>query len=213
MTDTTGQTAERFWEDFYRERDAVWSGRPNPLLVREAAALSPGSVLDLGCGEGGDAVWLARRGWRVTAVDISATALARAATHADEAGVGDRIEWVRHDLSRSVPGGSFDLVSAQFLQSPVAGPGEWQAIVRGAADAVAPGGVLLIVWHAGWPSWVETPPTEYRFPSVPEMLDALGLPRDGWTVALTELVERETDGPDGQHGSRGDNVLRAVRDR
>jgi SAM-dependent methyltransferase len=209
----TDQTAEQFWEGFYRDRDAVWSGRPNPLLVREVAELPPGSVLDLGCGEGGDAIWLARHGWRVTALDISATALGRAAAHADTAGVGDRIEWVRHDLSRSAPDGSYDLVSAQFLQSPVAGPGEWQAILRDAAGAVAPGGVLLVVAHAGWPSWVDTPPHEYRFPSIPEILGALELPGDGWTVALTELVERELAGPDGHHGSRGDNVVRAVRDR
>ncbi|HEX3650002.1 MAG TPA: class I SAM-dependent methyltransferase, partial [Pseudonocardiaceae bacterium] len=106
MTDMSEQTAEQFWEGFYQERDAIWSGRPNPLLVREIGSLQPGSVLDLGCGEGADAVWLARQGWRVTAVDISATALERAAGHADAAGVGDRIEWVRHDLSRSVPTGS-----------------------------------------------------------------------------------------------------------
>lgn len=209
----TDQSAEQFWEGFYQDRDAVWSGRANPLLVREVTALSPGSALDLGCGEGGDAIWLAKQGWRVTALDISATALGRAAAHAETAGVGDRIEWVRHNLAESAHDGSYDLVSAQFLQSPVAGPGEWEAILRGAMAAVAPGGVLLIVAHAGWPSWVDTPPHEYRFPTVPEILGALDLPRAGWTVALTELVERELDGPDGHHGHRGDNLVRAVRDR
>jgi SAM-dependent methyltransferase len=205
-------SAEGYWEDFYADRDGVWSGRANPLLVREVTGLSPGSALDLGCGEGGDAIWLAGRGWRVTAVDISATALGRAAAHADEAGVGDRVDWVRHDLSRSVPDGSYDLVSAQFLHSTVAGPGEWEAIMRGAANAVAPGGVLLIVTHAAWPSWVDHPHADFRFPTVDDILAATGLPADGWTVARTELVEREADGPAGEHGVRGDNVVRAVRD-
>jgi SAM-dependent methyltransferase len=211
VTDTS-TSAEQFWEGFYQERDAVWSGRPNPLLVREIEALPPGSAMDLGCGEGADAVWLAQHDWRVTAVDISATALGRAAAHADTVGLRDRIEWVRHDLSRSIPEGAFDLVSAQFLQSPVAGPGEWEAILRRAAGAVGPGGTLLIVSHAGWPTWVETPPHDYRFPTIEEILRALDLP-DGWTVARTELVERQHDGPEGQHGVRGDNLVRVVRDR
>src|SRR5215208_437768 len=71
--------AERFWEDHYRRRERVWSGRPNPVLVDVVGSLRPGTALDLGCGEGGDAIWLARQGWRVTAVDVSATALDRAA--------------------------------------------------------------------------------------------------------------------------------------
>jgi SAM-dependent methyltransferase len=212
VTDETDQTAEQFWEGFYQDRDAIWSGRPNPLLVREVTDLTPGTALDLGCGEGADAVWLARRGWRVTAMDISATALGRGAGHAETAGVGDRIEWVRHDLAASAPGGAYDLVSAQFLQSPIAGQGEWESILRGAADAVAPGGTVVIVAHAGWPSFVDTPPHDYRFPTMPEILAALGLPKPGWTVALTELVEREIE-HDGNHGVRGDNLVRAVRAR
>jgi 16S rRNA G966 N2-methylase RsmD len=99
-----------FWESFYRNGDRIWSGRPNPLLVREASDLTPGTALDLGCGEGADAVWLASRGWRVTAVDISATALERAARHAADAGVDERIAWQRHDLRRAAaavaPGGT-----------------------------------------------------------------------------------------------------------
>ncbi|KOG87623.1 SAM-dependent methyltransferase, partial [Streptomyces varsoviensis] len=65
----------RHWDDMYRSRDQVFSGNPNPVLVAEAAGLRPGQALDVGCGEGADAVWLARRGWRVTAVDVSEVAL------------------------------------------------------------------------------------------------------------------------------------------
>src|SRR5918997_1941704 len=87
------------WDARYRERDgAMWSGRPNGRLVAEVASLAPGRALDVGCGEGADAIWLAQRGWTVTGVDVSAVALERAAQHAVDAGVGDRIEWRRVDL-------------------------------------------------------------------------------------------------------------------
>ena len=70
MTETA-QTAEEFWEGFYAERDQIWTGNTNKTLVREVTGMSPGTALDLGCGEGGDAIWLAAQGWRVTAVDVS----------------------------------------------------------------------------------------------------------------------------------------------
>jgi SAM-dependent methyltransferase len=202
---------EQFWEDFYQDRDQVWSGQPNPLLVREVTSLTPGTALDVGCGEGADAIWLARHGWRVTAADVSATALHRAAAHAAEAGVADRVAWARHDLTRSFPGGFFDLVSAQFLQSPVAAQGEREAILSRSAGAVAPGGTLLIASHAAGPSWGETRPSDYHFPTIPEILDALNLPGDRWRVEVAELVERDVIGPEGQPGRRGDTVIRARR--
>ncbi|GAA5138895.1 class I SAM-dependent methyltransferase [Pseudonocardia adelaidensis] len=204
-------SAEEFWEERYGDEERVWSGRPNPLLVREVAPLSPGSALDLGCGEGGDAIWLAARGWRVTAVDVSATALRRGADHAREAGVAEAIRWERHDLSRSFPEGAFDLVSAQFLHSPVAAEGEREAILRRAAAAVAPGGVLLVAGHAGWPSWQEVPPFEHHFPTTGEVLGALELEPRRWVVELEEVVERELPDPDGRPGHRTDNVLRVRR--
>jgi SAM-dependent methyltransferase len=215
IDDVTGSTAE-FWEGFYQDRDKVWSGNPNPLLVREAAGLAPGTALDLGCGEGGDAIWLARQGWRVTAVDVSEVALRRAAGHAAEAGVGEAVEWARHDLARSFPQVRFDLVSAQFFHSPVAEPGEWERVLRRAAEAVAPGGVLVIGNHVGWPSWVDKPDHDVRFPTVAELLAALGFDKEsgaesGWQVEVAETVEREMTGPEGQHGHRQDLVIRARR--
>lgn len=196
-------TAGEYWENFYQEPPA-WSGRPNPLLVREVASLTPGSALDLGCGEGGDAIWLAQQGWKVTAVDVSETVLRRAAVRAPDIG------WERHDLSQSFPAGSFDLVSAQFLHSPVAADGERETILRRAADAVAPGGRLLVAGHAGWPSWLENPPFDYHFPTTAEVLASLSV---DWWVETDEVVERELTGPDGQLGWRKDNVLRIQRDR
>ncbi|WP_227997377.1 SAM-dependent methyltransferase [Nocardia australiensis] len=217
MTETSeSSTAAHYWEEFYRDRDQIWTGNPNPLLVREVAGLTPGSALDLGCGEGGDAVWLARQGWQVTAVDVSATALHRAAKHAREAGVGDRITWAEHDLAHSFPSGSFDLVSAQFFHSPVERKDERITALRRAAAAVGPGGVLVIGSHAGWPKFaehVEHPPTDVHFPTIPEVIDGLELAPEAWQVETADEVEREMTGPEGQIGSRSDTVLRIRRVR
>ncbi|GGP96510.1 class I SAM-dependent methyltransferase [Streptomyces roseolilacinus] len=212
MTDTPApDRPTEFWEARYRDSDRVWSGRPNELLVREVTGLAPGTALDLGCGEGGDAVWLASAGWRVTGVDISATALARAARHAAEAGVGERTSWERHELGRSFPEGSFDLVSAQYLQSPV--ELDRQGILRSAADAVADGGTLLVVMHAGWPSWVTEPPFDAVFPTLDGVLDELSLPEEEWTVETRETVRRPGVSPEGLDGFREDHVWRLRRHR
>ncbi|MFC9913175.1 class I SAM-dependent methyltransferase [Streptomyces sp. NPDC059862] len=202
------QPAE-FWETRYRDTDRVWSGRPNQLLVREAADLEPGRALDLGCGEGGDAIWLASRGWHVTGVDISATALERAALHAADAGVGDRTGWERHELGKSFPEGSFDLVNAQYLQSPVGLDQEW--ILRRAADAVADKGTLLIVMHGGWPSWQTEPPFDAVFPTLEGVPAELALPDGEWAVETAETVRRTNVSPDGREGFRDDHVWRFRR--
>ncbi|MGX9899570.1 SAM-dependent methyltransferase [Arthrobacter sp. SA17] len=102
----------------------------------------PAAPLDLGCGEGADAIWLAQHGWSVTGVDVSAVALERAAAHAADAGC--LVEWIRQDLADWVPEQEYDLVSAQFLHSDVMA---WQDVLRPAVTAVRPGGTLLIVGH------------------------------------------------------------------
>ncbi|MGW1882862.1 class I SAM-dependent methyltransferase [Streptomyces sp. NPDC001970] len=218
MTDASPKsTAQQYWEGFYQESDGAGGGaggrggKPNGLLVREVGALTPGTALDLGCAEGADAMWLAERGWQVTAVDVSGTALRRGAARAAGAGLAERIDWQRHDLSQSFPAGVFDLVSAQFLHSPVATPGEREQILRRAADAVAPGGVLLITGHAGWPSWQDTPPFDHHFPTTREVLDSLGLAPDEWHVEVEDVVSRDLTAPDGRPGTRKDNVLRVRR--
>jgi SAM-dependent methyltransferase len=202
-------TAQEFWEDFYQERDQVWSGKPNGLLVRVVFGLTPETALDLGCGEGGDAIWLARQGWRVTAVDVSSIALNRAADHATEAGVA--VTWERHDLTESFPAGQFALVSAQFLHSPVAPPGEREAILRQAANAVAPNGRLLIAGHAGWPTWMTEPPFDFPFPTIPEVLDALNLPEGEWTVETADVIHEDHTSPEGREGQRSNNIIRLHR--
>lgn len=161
------------WDDRYRESHRIWSGKPNTVLVREVEDLAPGRALDLGCGEGADAVWLAGRGWQVTATDISRVALGRAAEHAAEAGVADRVDWQFHDLGATFPEGAYDLVSAQFLHSMGDLPRE--RILHRAARAVAPGGVLLIVGHAGFPAWDDRH-ADMKLPTPDEVLASLELP-------------------------------------
>jgi SAM-dependent methyltransferase len=203
-----GSEAERFWDGHYRRHERVWSGRANPVLIDVVGSLPAGTALDLGCGEGGDALWLARRGWRVTAVDVSATALDRAAAHAAAAGVADRIDFQRHDLTRTFPAGAFDLVSAQYLHSPVEFPRD--RVLRAAARAVAPGGLLLIVDHASvapW-SWNQDPHT--RFPAPGETLAPLGLSPELWRTELLGSPERRATGPNGETATVTDNVI-AVR--
>jgi len=135
---------EAYWEERYRTAPAVWSGEPNRQLVAETADLPPGTALDVGSGEGADAVWLAGRGWRVTAVDFARTALERGARAAAAAGVADRIEWVQADLRSWTPPERYDLVSAQFFHLA---PPERAVVFAGLAAAVAPGGRLLLVGH------------------------------------------------------------------
>ncbi|MFD5114502.1 class I SAM-dependent methyltransferase [Streptomyces sp. NPDC058391] len=208
MTDDTA-TEEQFWDSRYGESDRIWSGNPNTVLVREITGLEPGSALDLGCGEGADAIWLAQRGWRVTATDISGVALDRAARHAAAEGVADRIDWQRHDLGTSFPAGTFALVSAQFLHSPGGMPRE--KILRAAASAVAPGGVLLVVGHAGYPSWEPNPHPRVHLPTPEEVLASLELPDGQWDVLLSDEHQRSQTGPDGRPTTRTDNALKIRR--
>jgi SAM-dependent methyltransferase len=164
----------------YAARDAVWSDEPNAQLVAEAAGMSPGEVLDVGCGEGADAIWLARQGWQVTAVDISAVALERARARADATGVEITFEQV--DLVATPPPPStYDLVSAQFFHLP--DPPRAQAY-RGLGAAVRPGGHLLVVGHY---------PSEHIGKDHPERLfttdEITGL-FAGWDVVTSEIRER-----------------------
>ncbi|MCT7660257.1 class I SAM-dependent methyltransferase [Mycobacterium deserti] len=197
--------AKAHWEQHYGERERVWSGRVNVRLAEIASALTPGRALDLGCGEGADAVWLAERGWEVVAVDISETALQRARSAAEARGVSERIDFQQHDLAESFPQGSFDLASAQFFHSKL--PLDRPRILGLAAQAIRPGGTLLIVDHSGPPPWASKLDHEHYFPSADEVVQGLNLPEAQWEQARTSSVEREVARPDGETVTWIDNVI------
>ena len=132
------------WDARYRKHDAaMWSGRPNGRLVAEATGLNPGTALDVGCGEGADAIWLAQQGWTVTAIDVSEVAVRRGREAAERLGVA--VEWIAGDALRTpFAAGSFALVSLQYPALPKAAGEEG---VRALLAAVRPGGLLLAVYH------------------------------------------------------------------
>jgi SAM-dependent methyltransferase len=131
------------WNEKYDGAELLWSEGPNRFLVAEAAALPPGRALDLACGEGRNAIWLAELGWAVTGVDFADVALAKAKTRAAARGV--RVDLVHADLvDWAPPAGAFDLVLVLYLQLPA---GELRSVLGGAAAAVAPGGTFLLVGH------------------------------------------------------------------
>jgi SAM-dependent methyltransferase len=201
---STHETKEH-WEQHYGERDRVWSGRVNLRLAEVAGDLTPGTALDLGCGEGGDAIWLAEKGWNVVAVDISDTALGRAAAEAKSRGVADRIEFVQHDLSETFPEGTFDLVSSHFLHSRVRL--ERPRILRNAAQAVRPGGVLMIVDHGSAPPWASKLDEVPEFPTAEEVIAGLNLRPGEFDRLRVEEVERNVTRPDGDVVPWMDSVM------
>lgn len=186
-------TAAEFWEQHYRVHGPAGPQRANPLLVEVATGLAPGAALDLACGEGGDAVWLAEHGWQVTAVDLSATAVARLATTVESLGLSDQITAAQHDLSRGLPPGVFDLVNAQYFHTPLQLTRD--GILGAAAHALVPGGRLLIVDHgsiAPW-SWNQDPQT--YFPTPYELAAGLELDQDEWHLERADTPRRRAHGP------------------
>ena len=205
-----GHMSEAFWNERYGSQHSLWSGRPNPQLVSEIADLTPGTALDVGSGEGADAVWLAQRGWQVTAVDISSVALDRAAAHAGDAGAGvaGRITWVQADLTDWAPAATYDLISVQFMQLPEP---ERAALHGRLVAAVSRGGSLMIFGHS--PLDLET--TAHR-PRSPELFfTAAGIaatldPVD-WEIIVSQARPRTAIDPDGNSITVHDEVLRARR--
>lgn len=177
------------WEERYAGEDKIWSGDPNPQLVTEATSLTPGTALDVGCGEGGDVIWLARQGWQVTGADFSANGLARAARHAEQAGVADRTDWWQVDARTFDAGGrTFDLVTTHFLHPPHGGMVD---VVRRLVAAVAPGGHLLVVGHAPSPVFSQLDSHQHNAMFVAEEL-LVALPDDLEPVVVEQRPRRVT---------------------
>jgi SAM-dependent methyltransferase len=196
-----GQAA---WEARYGAVEGgIWSGKPNPVLVTEAAGLEPGTALDVGCGEGADALWLAGRGWKVTGTDISTVALKRAAKQGESQGLD--VDWRHVDLLAEPPEpDSYDLVSAHFLQLP---PDKRKDLYAKLADAVVPGGTLLLVGHHPEDMLAVMGRTNlYAMMFTAEELEA-ELDPQTWEVLVVDARPRTAKHPEGQEVTIRDTVL------
>lgn len=198
-----------FWETRYADSERVWSGRVNPTMSSLVADLTPGRALDLGCGEGGDVLWLARQGWQALGVDISETAVARARAHAAQEDLGTgSANFLVADLPGDMPDGPYDLITASFLQSPV--ELDRHRILRAAADRVEVGGHLILISHAAAPPWAEHSHEPQAMPTLEGDMQALH-PQQLWTVEIGEIRRRDVVGPDGQDATLEDVVILAQR--
>jgi SAM-dependent methyltransferase len=180
------------WNDRYRSASSVWSGEPNAALVAHAPTPSqPGTALDLGCGEGGDALWLAARGWHVIGVDWAGVALERARLAADESGSGAR--FVEGDITDAgflatlSDSGTFDLVTVAFLHPE---PGERSRTYGHLPALLAPGGHLVVVAHDPQHGALALPgPQHHRLLSADDIVTALALPA-GYEVLVAATHEQ-----------------------
>ncbi len=205
---------ETDWDHRYGA-EQIWSGNPNGTLVNEIAGLTVGRALDVGAGEGGDAIWLAEQGWNVTASDISQRALARLGAAANERD----LPIARHQVDANAPdafeGATFDLVSAQYASIPRTRDGRG---IRNLLDAVAPGGTLLVVGHDLEPMRIPIDTHEHSrafdpdaYLRVEDFARALHGSED-WQIKVHERRERPAGAASASHHV-DDVVLRAERRR
>jgi SAM-dependent methyltransferase len=199
-----GTTEQEDWDQRYSRPDLVWGADPNRFAAEELATLRPGRAIDLGTGEGRNAIWLAERGWRVTAVDFSAVGLARAARLAAERGVS--VDWMHADLLNYQPApGGYDLVLIAYLQLPSA---SLARVLRAAAAAVAPGGTLLVIGHDR-----DNITRGHGGPQDPDRLytpETVTAELDGLTIRRAERVPRPVRTPEGERTAI-DTLVRAER--
>jgi 2-polyprenyl-3-methyl-5-hydroxy-6-metoxy-1,4-benzoquinol methylase len=178
------------WDERYSTSALIWTGRANQFVEAHLADLEPGTAIDLGAGEGRNSVWLAGRGWTVTAVDFSRVGLDKAETLAAEHGVA--ITTVCADATTWAPDEPVDLVVLSYLQLP---SDQQRVVLERAASWLAPGGTLFVIAHDR--SNVEHgyggPPSEDVCYTVDDTVAALG----GLDVTLAEVAERHVDTPDG----------------
>ena len=192
------------WDERYAASDLVWSASPNQFVEAEAADLAPGRALDVACGEGRNALWLATKGWQVTAVDFAAEGIATGRRRADEVGVS--VDWVVADVVEWEPEpGVFDLVAIAYLQLPVE---PLRTVLRHTVRGLAPGGTLVVVGHD-----LANLSGGYGGPQDPGVLWSV----DGLTAALgdldiekAEVVERRVATDDGERIAL-DTLVRAIR--
>ena len=204
----TNQSPFDFWEQIYQRSSPETNGSPSAVLSSYAANRTPGRALDLGCSKGDDAVWLARRGWIVTAVDISSTVLGYAQANARKHAVADRIDFRQMDLALDFPDQRFDLVSAMFLETPMDFPRA--QVFRRAAGAVDRDGLLLLVSHGSAAPWSWGDP-DRSFATARGELGQLDLDPAEWDEIFVGSIDREATGPGGQKAVVADTIIALSR--
>ena len=178
------------WDERYSTKELVWTGRANQFIEHNLADLEPGSAIDLGAGEGRNAVWLAKRGWKVTAVDFSQVGLDKARQLATDNSVEVNIECA--DATTYEPAGPVDLVVLSYLQL---GQQERRTILEHAVTWLKPGGTLFIIAHDR-----SNVNDGYGGPSMPDVCYAVEETTDairGLDISVAEVAERQVDTPDG----------------
>lgn len=185
-----------FWEEMYAGSEPVWSGRVNETLAQIVADLTPGNSLDLGCGEGGDVLWLAERGWEAAGIDLSETAIRRAQAEAADRGftharfyAADLSQWADRPDALGGPIGPFELITASFFQSPL--KLQRARILRAALTRIAAGGHLVLVSHAPPREDASVAPSHFVTPE--EELEVLGLDPNAWRVLVSEVRGRSAE--------------------
>jgi len=193
---------ENYWEEHYKRiGERTGHLQTSPYLVSEVSDLTPGIALDAGCGEGADAIWLAGRGWHVTGVDVSSTALDKARNNAETFGVS--VDFEHTDLTVWTPEeGHFDLVTSQYVHTT-----DNQQFIKKLANAVKPGGTLLIVGHQA-PKAHEASPHAHGSHLTAEEI-AAHLSPDEWEIAVAELRTSERIYPNGRTVVLNNSVLKA----
>ena len=193
------------WNARYAGSELVWSAEPNRFLPQEAAGLTVGRAIDLACGEGRNAIWLARQGWEVVGVDFADAGIDKARRLASDAGVA--VEWVVADVTTYDPPGAFDLVIVFYLQLP---DEQWRTVLGLAAGALAADGTVLVVGHHvdnlehGYGG-----PTSRSVLHDPELI-AGQLGDEGLVIERAQRLERPVDTADGPRIAL-DSLVRARR--
>jgi SAM-dependent methyltransferase len=203
----SGRVDSQQWDERYSGAEFEWSTRPNQFVAAELADLPPGRALDLAAGEGRNTVWLAERGWRVTAVDFSRVGLEKGRKLGAARGVNDRqVDWIVADLRDYQPErGAFDLVLIAYVQ---VSPDLRGKVLADAAAALAPGGTVFVIGHD-----VTNLTEGVGGPQVPEVLytpEAVSAELPGLRVVRAERVRRTVEREDGP-ATAIDTLVRAIR--
>ncbi len=192
------------WNERYAGSELVWSALPNRVLARESETLKPGKVLDVACGEGRNAIWLAEQGWEVTAIDFSDEGVAKGRKIAEKKGV--KVDWIVEDVSTwKLPESEYDLVVLLYLHTDPAERGRWLTNVIG---AVKKAGTFIYIGHdqSNIKDGVGGPQHPDHIPAIDEILPLLG----DFEIEVAEVIERPVDNDPG-HGRELDAFIRAKR--